>query len=49
MENKTIQMQPYEAPLIEVLEVKVEQGFATSNNRGHGVEPLGSRPGDFAW
>ena len=44
MENKVIQTQPYVAPLIEVFEIKVEQGFAASD-----TEPLGTRPGDLPW
>ncbi len=47
MDNKTIQTKPYTAPLIEVIDVKLEQGFATSY--GNGSEPIGSRKDDFAW
>ena len=28
--NKVHQLKPYEAPLVEVIEVEVEQGFAAS-------------------
>lgn len=40
MKNKEIQTQPYVAPLIEVFEVKVEQGFA---------ESLGERQEEIPW
>ena len=44
MENKVIQTQHYVAPLIEVFEVEVEQGFAASD-----IEPLGPRQDDLPW
>lgn len=44
MENKDIQTQPYVAPLIEVFEVKVEQGFVESD-----IEPLGTRRDELPW
>lgn len=31
---KEFTMKDYEIPLIEIIEVKVEQGFATSENNG---------------
>lgn len=32
----------YEAPTVEVLEIEVEKGFATSNDEtGTGIPPLG--------
>lgn len=30
----------YEAPQVEVIEVEVEKGFATSNTEGSGNEPM---------
>ena len=33
----------YEAPVVEVIEVEVEQGFAAS------IEPLGGRKDDIEW
>ena len=32
--NVTITMEAYEAPVVEVIEVEVEKGFATSNGIG---------------
>ena len=39
MDNNLI----YESPLVEIIEVEVEKGFAASN------EPLGNRKEDFEW
>ena len=36
----------YEAPVVEIIEVEVEQGFALS---GGDNEPLGGRYDDFGW
>lgn len=47
MKNKEIQTQPYVAPLIEVFEVKVEQGFAGSYTGSN--EELGNSKEDFGW
>ena len=33
----------YEAPLVEIIEVEVEKGFATS------IETLGNRNNDLEW
>ena len=35
----------YEAPTLEIIEVKIEQGFAGSN----GNESIGDRCGDQPW
>ena len=36
-------MEAYEAPSVEVIEVEVEKGFASS------IEPLGERGEDLDW
>jgi hypothetical protein len=45
MENKDIQTQPYVAPLIEVIEVRVEQGFAITG----GNESLDPTEDEIGW
>ncbi len=36
---KKMMTEAYEAPMVEVLDIAVEQGFATSNGDGSEIEP----------
>ena len=40
-----VQVNFYESPVVEVIEVEVEQGFATSGGPGEGFEEGGSGRG----
>ena len=43
-------LSPYEAPAIEIIEVKVEQGFATSPEAGAGtIEDLLYEDEEYQW
>ena len=39
----------YEAPMIEVIEVAVERGYASSGNDPHGINACGDDSDDTMW